>query len=141
MAEHPRRWLAAWHASRPAAALRGSTFLRFLVAGAVNTLFGYAVYGVGVAAAAPVWLALLAGMVAGTVFNFFTTGGYAFRQLARRRYPLFAACYLLVYGVNLLLIAWLSHWIQDKMVAQGLLLVPLALLSYVLMDRVVFNRR
>lgn len=127
--------------NRLAAALRGSTFFRFLVAGAVNTLFGYAVYGLGIAAGAPVWLALLAGMVAGTVFNFFTTGGYAFRQLALARYPRFVACYLLVYGVNMVLIALLSRWIADKMLVQGLLLVPLALLSYVLMARLVFNQR
>ncbi|RYG10152.1 MAG: hypothetical protein EON92_13245 [Burkholderiales bacterium] len=140
MADLVRRWLAAWQASRPAAALRSSTFLRFVVAGGVNTLFGYAVYGLGIAAEAPVWLALLAGMVAGTIFNFFTTGGYAFRQLALTRYPLFAACYLLVYGINLLLIALLSQWLQDKMLVQGLLLIPLALLSYLLMARVVFTQ-
>lgn len=115
--------------------------LRFLVAGGINTLFGYAVFGLGIAAGAAVWLALLAGMVAGAVFNFFTTGGYAFRQLALSRYPLFAGCYLLIYGVNLVLIGLLSRWIADNMVVQGLLLVPLALLSYFLMAKVVFRPR
>lgn len=119
--------------------LRKSRLLRFLVAGGVNTLFGYAVYGAGIVLGTPVWAALLIGMVAGTVFNFFTTGGYAFRQLALRRYPRFVVCYLLVYAVNLALIAGLSAWIADKLLVQAVLLVPLALLSYALMARLVFN--
>ncbi len=118
--------------------LHESTFLRFLVAGGVNTLFGYAVYSVAIFADTPVWLALFIGMLAGTVFNFFTTGGYAFRQLAISRYPRFVLCYLFVYGVNLVLFAGLSRYIADKLIVQGLLLVPLALLSYFIMSRLVF---
>ncbi|MGZ5194615.1 MAG: GtrA family protein [Ramlibacter sp.] len=124
--------------NRLAALLRGSRFLRFIVAGGLNTLFGYAVYGAGIVLGAPVWASLLIGMVAGTVFNFFTTGGYAFRQLALRRYPRFVGCYLLVYAANLALIAGLSTWIADKLLVQAVLLVPLALFSYVLMARLVF---
>jgi len=124
---------------RLAALLRESRFLRFIVAGGVNTLFGYAIYGAAIVLGAPVWAALLIGMVAGTVFNFVTTGGYAFRQLALRRYPRFVACYLLVYAANLALIGALSAWIADKLLAQAVLLVPLALLSYGLMTRLVFT--
>jgi putative flippase GtrA len=124
---------------RVAALLRTHRFLRFLVAGGVNTLFGYVMFGACLLLGAPVWLALLIGMVAGTVFNFVTTGGYAFRQLALRRYPRFVACYLLVYAANLASIAALSTWIADKLLAQAVLLVPLALFSYVLMARLVFT--
>ena len=119
--------------------LRRNRFLRFLVAGGVNTLFGYAVYSAGIVLGTPVWAALLTGMVAGSVFNFVTTGGYAFRQLALRRYPRFVGCYLVVYAVNLALIAALSTWVADKLLAQAVLLVPLALFSYVLMARLVFT--
>lgn len=140
MADGQKRWVAAWHGSRAGTALRSSTFIRFLVAGGINTLFGYVVYGASVLAGAPVWLALLIGMVAGTVFNFFTTGGYAFRQLEIARYPRFVGCYLLVYALNLVLIDALGPWVPDKLLAQGVLLLPLALLSYFLMDRLVFAR-
>lgn len=119
--------------------LQQSTFLRFLVAGGVNTLFGYAVYSAAILADAPAWVALLIGMLAGTVFNFFTTGGYAFRQLSIGRYPRFVLCYLFVYGVNLVLFEVLSRYIADKLVVQALLLVPLALLSYFIMARLVFT--
>lgn len=138
MAERWHRCLAVWHQSRIGTLLRRSQLLRFLLAGAVNTLFGYVVYSLGILAGAPVWLALLVGTLLGTVFNFFTTGGYAFRRLSARRYPLFVACYLLVYGINLLLIEALSAWISDKLQIQAVLLVPLALLSYFLMAQLVF---
>ncbi|WP_048438626.1 GtrA family protein [Caenimonas sp. SL110] len=136
MAEHSRTRFGAI-----GKLLHESTFVRFLVAGGVNTLFGYAVYSAAILADSPAWLALFIGMLAGTVFNFFTTGGYAFRQLAISRYPRFVLCYLFVYGVNLVLFAGLSRYIGDKLVVQGLLLVPLALLSYFLMSRLVFAPR
>ena len=118
--------------------LQRSEILRFIVAGGINTLFGYAIYSLGILLGAPVWIALLIGMLLGTVFNFFTTGGYAFRQLSAKRYPRFVACYLLVYGVNILMIEILSRWISNSLVTQAILLVPLATLSYVLMARLVF---
>lgn len=108
------------------------------MAGGVNTLFGYVIYSLGILLGAPVWMALLVGMLLGTVFNFFTTGGYAFRQLSKERYPRFVACYLLVYGINIVLIETLSNWISNNFLTQAILLVPLAALSYVLMARLVF---
>ena len=138
MGERWFRCLSAWHESRVGALLRSSELLRFLLAGAANTLVGYAIYSLGILAGAPVWMALLIGMLLGTVFNFFTTGGYAFRQLSPQRYPRFVACYLLMYSVNLLLIEALSAWISDKLQIQAVLLIPLALLSYFLLARLVF---
>src|ERR1700758_4902300 len=62
-------------------------FLRFLVAGGVNTLFGFGVNIAVMLAGCPVWLSMLVGTVAGVAFNFFTHGGYAFRDLSARRLP------------------------------------------------------
>jgi putative flippase GtrA len=113
--------------------------LRFLVAGGVNTLFGFAVYSASIAAGASIAFALLIGMLAGTVFNFFTTGGYAFRQLSLRRWPRFVACYLFLYGLNLVLAQWLSPILGGPVLAQAALLVPLAILSYLMMAKLVFT--
>ena len=128
-----RRRVSGW--------LEAHTGLRFLVAGAVNTLFGFVVYSAAVLAGLPVRSALLVGMVTGSIFNFFTTGGYAFRQLALRRYPLFVACYGLVYAVNVWLVEWLAPRTGGPLTAQAVLLVPMALLSYWLMARWVFAPR
>lgn len=114
--------------------------MRFLIAGGVNTLFGFAVYSICIVAGMAVWLALLAGMLSGTVFNFFTTGGYVFRELSLTRFPRFVICYLLVYGINLMLIELISTWLSSKILAQAIITFPLALLSYFLMAHFVFYR-
>ena len=122
----------------PMRMLRGNRFLRFIVAGAINTLFGFLVYSVALLSGGAVWLALLLGLVSGTIFNFFSTGGYVFRDLRLARVPRFVVCYLLVYGVNLKLIDWLSLWVGNPILAQGILTLPIALLAYVVMARFVF---
>ena len=125
--------------SRRMLPLSQNTFLRFLVAGGINTLFGYAIYCEASYAGAPVWLALLIGTVAGILFNFFTTAGYVFRQLTPSRFPRFVVCYVLVYAVNLVLIKFLSFWFEDDKLRQLILVGPMAILSYLLMARFVFT--
>jgi hypothetical protein len=71
-------------------------------------------------------------------FNFFTTGGYAFRSLLLSRFPRFAAAYGLIYLINWALIHALQPWVPGVIVAQALLVVPMALLSYLIMARFVF---
>lgn len=121
--------------------LRGNRFLRFLVAGAINTLFGFVVYSFAVLAGAQVWLALLLGLVCGTIFNFISTGGYVFRDLALGRIPKYLLCYLLVYFLNLKLIDWLLLWVGNAILAQAVLTLPMAVLAYVLMARFVFVKK
>ncbi|MBI3481189.1 MAG: GtrA family protein [Nitrosomonadales bacterium] len=116
-------------------------FMRFLVAGGVNTLFGFAVYSMCILAGMAVWLALLAGTLAGIVFNFFTTGGYVFRELSISRFPRFVMAYLFVYGVNYLLLELISSWLSSKIVSQAIITLPLALLSYFVMARFVYFQR
>jgi len=117
---------------------RRNRFIRFLVAGGINTLFGFAVYSIFIITDMPVWLALLAGMLSGTVFNFFTTGGYVFRELSLAHLPRFVICYLLIYGINFMLIELISIWLSNKILSQAIITPPLALLSYFLMARFVF---
>jgi len=121
--------------------LRGNRFLRFLMAGAINTLFGFLAYSTAILFGADVWLALLLGLVCGAIFNFFSTGGYVFRDLRLGRVPRFVSCYLLVYLLNLKLIDWLSLWVGNAILAQAILTLPIALLAYILMARFVFVQK
>ncbi len=113
-------------------------FIRFLIAGVLNTLFGFLIYSALIIAGVPVSIALLGSTVVGTFFNFVTTGKYVFRDLTPARLPRFLLCYLLVYCVNLMLIALLMKWIGSKILAQALLALPIALISYTLMARIVY---
>ncbi len=114
-------------------------FLRFLVTGGLNTLFGFVVYSVTILLGQPVWVALAAGNVAGIAFNFVTTGGYVFRDLVMARFPRFAATYLMMYAVNYLLIGWLSERVPNAIVAQAILTPPMTVLSYLLLKYFVFR--
>jgi putative flippase GtrA len=87
------------------------------------------------------WLALLLARVVGTIFNFFTTGGFVFRLLSFNRFPRFVACHLFVYGINLLLMDVASIFIYNKIISQTIISIPLALLSYFLMNRFVFYQK
>ncbi len=118
--------------------LRKTRFTRFLLAGGINTLFGLVFYSVCIMAGMEVWLALLISRVVGTIFNFFTTGSFVFRELAPRIFPRFVTCHLVVYGVNLLMIDLISNLIYSKILSQCILIFPLALISYFLMNRFVF---
>ena len=113
--------------------------MRFLAAGALNTLFGFVAYTLAILADAAVWVALLSGNLAGVAFNFVTTGGYVFRDLSLKRLPKFLLTYLLIYLVNLGLINLLSPWISNLILAQAIVTLPLALASYLLMARFVFR--
>jgi putative flippase GtrA len=113
-------------------------FFRFLAAGAMNTLFGFAVFSMVILLAAPVWAALLIASVVGVVFNFFTTGGYAFRSRLWANFPGFCAAYVVLYLLNWVLIGWLEAWVPGKIVAQAILTLPMAIISYVIMARLVF---
>lgn len=116
-------------------------FLRFLVAGGVNTLFGFGVNIAVMLAGQPVWLSMLVGTVAGIAFNFFTHGGYAFRDMSARRLPRYIVGYAVVYLVGLAAFHALNVVVPGPVVCQVLLVVPMALFSYLIMSRFVFGQR
>jgi putative flippase GtrA len=115
--------------------------LRFLVAGGVNTLFSLGVNIAALLAGLPVWLAMLLGTVAGIAFNFFTLGGYAFRDLSARRLPRYVLGYAFVYVVALAGFHVLQLGVRNAVMCQTLLVIPVALLSYLIMSRFVFQQR
>ena len=116
-------------------------FLRFLVAGGVNTMFGFGVNIAALLAGLPVWLAMLVGTVAGVVFNFFTHGGYAFRDMSTRRLPRYVLGYATVYAVGLGAFHVLNVVVRGTITCQVMLVIPMALLSYLIMSRFVFQKR
>lgn len=116
-------------------------FLRFLVAGGVNTLFGFGVNIAALLSGLPVWLAMLVGTLAGIVFNFLTHGGYAFRDMSARRVPRYVLGYAIVYAAGLSAFHVLHQVVRDPIACQAALLIPMALLSYLIMSRFVFQKR
>ncbi len=115
-------------------------FIRYLLVGCLNTLFGFLAYSGFVLLDLPTWIALLAGNVVGIVFNFFTIGGMVFFDLSPARFPLFVLSYAVIYFINLELIGLVSTLVHGRIAAQAILVLPLAMLSYLIMRRFVFGK-
>lgn len=111
---------------------------KFLIAGVINTLFGFCVFSSIVYVGFDVWIGLLGSTIAGIFFNFMTFGGYVFRQLSASRFPKFVAAYCFVYFLNLFLIEQLLLFVPNAFYAQFILIFPMACLSYVLFAKWVF---
>ncbi len=116
-------------------------FGRFLKAGVVNTIFGISVYSVCIFFDIVVWLALFISMIFGIAFNFLTFGSYAFRALSFGRLPRFVMCYLFIYVINLISLIVISIWLNNKILSQIIISIPLALVSYYFMNRFVFCKK
>lgn len=111
-----------------------------MLVGALNALFGYAVFSMFVIMGSPNWGSVLAGNIAGVAFNFATTGGLVFRQLAWRNLPRFVLCYFVLVVINTFLLGALEARVGSKFLIQALLTIPLAALSYLILSRWVFRK-
>lgn len=105
-------------------------FLRFLVVGAVNTLFGYAVFAGLVLAGMPPMPALVITYVVGVAFNFMTTGKYVFGGARREAFLRFVAAYVVIYLFNVALFQAFTWVGASPLVAQALCVPIVAVFSF-----------
>ena len=102
--------------------------LRFGVAGILNAAFGYAAFSTLLLVGAGTGVALIGAAVAGVAFNFQTSKRLVFRS--RGRTLRFVAVYGLVLGVNWLALRGLGAMGVSTLVAQALLVLPAAIVSF-----------
>lgn len=114
-------------------------FLRFLAVGALNALFGYGCFALLIFAGVHYTAAVLLATIAGALFNFKTTGRLVFGSSDNRRLFRFLAVYAVVYAVNVTLLKVLLLAGLGPYVGGALLVLPVALLAFILMKRLVFN--
>lgn len=113
--------------------------IRFLVIGALNTLFSYIIYASLILLGLHYIPASLFSTILGVIFNFFTTGRIVFHNMDNKRFISFVLVYGFTYFVNYLLLRWLID-VQglDKLLAGALVILPVALLSYFLNAKLTF---
>ena len=111
-------------------------FFGFLVAGGINTLFGYAVYGGQVLLGVLPHVAVAVSTVAGVLFNFLTTSA-VFRSRDLRKLPRFLAVYGVMLSLNILLLDLLMRAGLGPLIAQAVIL-PIFALTFLAMRRFVF---
>lgn len=116
----------------------GHLLVRFLMVGILNTIFGYSVFAIFLYVGIHYALALLLATVAGVLFNFKSTGILVFKSHNNRLIFRFAAIYVLVYGVNVILLKLLYVQGIGPYYGGAALIVPMALLAFFLNKKFVF---
>lgn len=117
---------------------RGLEIFRFLVAGVLNTAFGYGLY------AGLIWLGLdryaaqAIGYVLGTGFNYFTYSRGVFTDAGPAKMR-FALSYAGNYLINLAGLKLASHFIPDPYLAGAVTTFAVVVLNYAVLKRLVFR--
>ncbi|WPB57804.1 GtrA family protein [Xylophilus sp. GOD-11R] len=123
----------------PAVSRTKSQMLRFLMVGVLNTAVGYGLFAgftwMGMAYPLAIALATLLGVA----FNFQSTGRLVFGGADRSRLLRFLLAYAFIYLTNVAAVALLTYFGLSVFLANGLCVLPLALLSFMLQRRFVFS--
>ena len=114
-------------------------FLRFLVVGGINTLFGYSVYALLLYVNAHYSLAAVVATILGILFNFKTTGRLVFNSRDNRLLLKFVAVYAFVCLVNIMALKVFDFFQVDLYLAGFIMLLPMALLGFFLNKMYVFS--
>lgn len=105
-------------------------FIKFLAVGLLNTVFGYAVYVVCVLAGFGPQTALAIAFGIGVLWNYLTHARIVFKTGGYRRLPAYVVVYAVLYLCNRWALALLLGAGVGDILAQGLLLVPMAGLAF-----------
>lgn len=116
-------------------------FVLFLVMGGINTVFYYALYSLLIYAGVHYAAAVGIATVCGVLFNFQTFGRVVFKDFQMRLLGRFVGVYVVVYAANVAGLKILeTAGLENKYIAGAVLVLPVALLGYVLNKTFVFNR-
>ncbi|WP_081890143.1 GtrA family protein [Paenibacillus tyrfis] len=113
-------------------------FVKFLFVGGLNTLFGYSLFALFIFAGVHYTFASLFSTILGILFNFKTTGTLVFNNKKNSLFVKFIIVYGVIYLVNVSLLKLLSLYIANVYISGAIILLPLAILSYVLNKKFVF---
>ena len=112
--------------------------LRFLVVGGVNTIFGYCMYALFTFIGLHYALAVLLAQISGVIFNFNTTGKIVFYNTKSHLIFRFAGVYVFLYVINVLILSLFAKIDYNMYFAGLILILPMALLSFLLNKKFVF---
>ena len=116
-------------------------FMKFLFVGALNTAFGYSVYALFVTLHASHNIALTIQYILGVLWNFKTTGVIVFKNHDNSRIVRFFMSYVVTYSINLVCLNILIHLGAGKYVSQAIMVLPMAVLSFIIFKTFVFKTK
>lgn len=113
-------------------------FFKFLFVGFLNTAFSYFLYAVFVSLGLIANVALFFQYIIGVLWNFKTTGTIVFQNKDNKLIFKFIASYVLTFFINSIFLKFLTSFINAYL-AQAILILPIALLSFILLKKWVFK--
>lgn len=116
-------------------------FVKFLFVGALNTVFAYTVYSLFLFLGFHYAVAAVCSTVLGVLFNFKTTGTIVFKNSDNSLIFKFIGVYCITCSVNVVFLKILNHFGFNMYLAGAVLVLPIALLSYILMKKLVFIQK
>ena len=118
------------------------TKIRFIAVGALNTIFGYAVYAALVTIDMPYQAALLTATIVGSVFNCLAFGAFVFKTSSRLIiFAKISLAYAAIYFLNALLIDYVLRWITSNVYFAQIFCMPFSIMfSWILMNFWVYRK-
>ena len=115
-------------------------FLRFLIIGGLNTVFGYLIFCFFTFITKNAYTSIVLSTISGVLFNFKTYGNLVFNSKDNSRIVRFFAAYGFVIAAQMVFLKWLnSMGILNPYVAVAIMVLPMAGLSFILMRKFVFH--
>lgn len=116
-----------------------NTFIRFLIVGSINTLFGYLIFVLFIYLNVHYTMAALLSTILGILFNFKTTGRLVFGNKDNMLIFKFFGVYTITYLINIAALRVFKLYKFDMYLAGFLLLPPTAVIAFTLNKKFVFK--
>jgi len=114
-------------------------FTKFLLVGALNTLFGYSLFVFLLYVGLHYTVAVLVGTILGVLFNFKTTGKLVFGSSDNRLLYKFVGVYVIIYCLNIVSLYLFEQSGVNLYLGGAILILPMAFISFVLNKKIVFK--
>ena len=119
---------------------RRKSFMRFALVGVLNTAFGYTLFAILSLSGLPPQAALVISFSIGVLWNFMTHARLVFYSGGLGRLPYYVLSYLMVYAFNALSLEGLLSLGLQPIAAQGLIVLPAAILAFISISKVLTDR-
>lgn len=114
-------------------------FVVFVMAGVMNTAFGYSIFALLVFLGMHYVLAVLGSTIVGIIFNFFTLGRLVFQNNNNSLFSKFLLLYGILYLVNISIVSILNLIISNLYINGAIAIMTCAMLSFFVNKYYVFK--
>ena len=120
--------------------LKKIQFIKFIIVGVLNTIVGYGIYWAMLQLDFNFTIAALVSTLIGIIFNFFTMGRLVLNSENNVLFYKFVFVVIFLYLISIAGISFMHNFDISYEIAGAIILIPRAILSYILNKNVVFKK-